>query len=438
MQKIKRFILKHTWALLLVSCLIFIPQSFSYQAKLNMRVIVTGMAVDKVEEGYEITAQVVMPSPGSESGGGSATLGFISEQGANISEGIQKIAYKIGKTAGLSHMSFLIVGQSMLSENLAETLDYFIRDPEINTSVMVLVSPESGKDMLKKTETLELSAAVGLQKVFIYKQSSFNGIMMPIEEFINNSFSISKTSTISGIYITNEGEEKLGENTDASISESKEGQTQGGQSGSQSGGENNGSSNANASPSTPNNQQGRIKYYNDVYYFKKGKYIGKLDTEEELLGYFVTDKVSNNGELIIRNVNGSVLKNATVGLQFREEKSKRKVEFEEGRPVCTFKIQIKDVQIVEVLNQGQISEKIYHDPDDQMIKAIKDAVKNTIETNIMKTFEKTKSDDVDIFKIADSFYQYKPKQWKEFYSEYGEAYLDEITVKVQVEIKNIN
>ena len=90
MQKIARFIKKHTWVLLLLSCLVFVPESFSYQAKLNMRVIVTGMGVDKVEDGYEITAQVVMPTPGSESGGGSATLGFISEIGINISDGIQK------------------------------------------------------------------------------------------------------------------------------------------------------------------------------------------------------------------------------------------------------------------------------------------------------------------------------------------------------------
>lgn len=452
MQKIGKFIKRHTWVLLLLSCLVFVPQSFSYQAKLNMRVIVTGMGIDKVEDGYEITAQVVMPTPGSESGGGNATLGFISEIGVNVSDGVQKIAYKIGKTAGFSHMSFLIVGQNMLEDNLAESLDYFVRDPELNTSVMMLISPTTAKDMLSKTETLELSAGVGLQKVFIYKQSSFNGVMMPIEEFVNNAFGLSKSSAVGGILITEEGEEELGKSTSETLSGSENGLSSSGESGSSSGGNsgsesggqsgqsNNGSSSdgGGGSQSTSSSQDGRIKYYNDVYYFKRGKFIGKFEKEEELLGFFLADNVSNNGELTIKNVNGGVLKNATVGIQFREEKTRKKINFKEGKPVFELQIMFKDVQIVELLNDGALTEKIYRDPDEEMVTAIKKAIEKKVEHDIMQTFEKAKTDDVDIFKIADKFYQFKPKQWKKFYEEHGEAYLDHVEVKVKTTIKNVN
>lgn len=452
MQKIGKFIKRHTWILLLLSCLVFVPQSFSYQAKLNMRVIVTGMGIDKVEDGYEITAQVVMPTPGSESGGGNATLGFISEIGVNVSDGVQKIAYKIGKTAGFSHMSFLIVGQNMLEDNLAESLDYFVRDPELNTSVMMLISPTTAKDMLSKTETLELSAGVGLQKVFIYKQSSFNGVMMPIEEFVNNAFGLSKSSAVGGILITEEGEEELGKSTSETLSSSENGLSSSGESGSssgensgsesggQSGQGNNGSSSGGGggSKSTGSSQDGRIKYYNDVYYFKRGKFIGKFEKEEELLGFFLTDNVSNNGEFTVKNVNGGVLKNATVGIQFREEKTRKKINFKEGKPVFELQIMFKDVRIVELLNDGALTEKIYRDPDEEMVSAIKKAIEKKVERDIMQTFEKAKTDDVDIFKIADKCYQFKPKQWKKFYEEHGEAYLDHVEVKVKTTIKNVN
>lgn len=452
MQKIGKFIKRHTWILLLLSCLVFVPQSFSYQAKLNMRVIVTGMGIDKVEDGYEITAQVVMPTPGSESGGGKATLGFISEIGVNVSDGVQKIAYKIGKTAGFSHMSFLIVGQNMLEDNLAESLDYFVRDPELNTSVMMLISPTTAKDMLSKTETLELSAGVGLQKVFIYKQSSFNGVMIPVEEFVNNAFGLSKSSAVGGILITEEGEEELGKSTSETLSSSENGLSSSGESGSssgensgsesggQSGQGNNGSSSGGGggSESTGSSQNGRIKYYNDVYYFKRGKFIGKFEKEEELLGFFLADNASNNGELTVKNVNGGALKNATVGIQFREEKTRKKINFKEGKPVFELKIMFKDVQIVELLNDGALTEKIYRDPDEEMVSAIKKAIEKKVERDIMQTFEKAKTDDVDIFKIADKCYQFKPKQWKKFYEEHGEAYLDHVEVKVKTTIKNVN
>ena len=312
-------------------------------------------------------------------------------------------------------MSFLIVGQSMLGENLAEELDYFVRDPELNTSVMMLISPTTAKEMLSKTESLELSAGVGLQKVFIYKQSSFNGVMMPIEEFINNAFSLSKSSAVSGIFISSEGDEELGKSTDETVngensesgSQGESGGSQGGsQSGSESGGENNGSDKNGGSQSTGSSQDGRIKYYNDVYYFKAGKCVGKFEKEEELLGFFLTDNVTNNGELTVKNVNGGVLQDAIVGLQFREGKTKRKVKFKEGRPVYEIHVNIKDVQIVELLNGGALSEKVYRDVDGKSVEAIKKAVSKKVENDIMQAFEKAKTDDVDILKIADRCYQF--------------------------------
>lgn len=427
-NKIVKFMKKHTWLLLILSIALFIPQSFSYQAKLNMRVVVTGMGVDKSEDGYSITAQVVMPSPGSESGGGSATLGMISEEGKNISEGVQKIAYKIGKTAGLSHMSFLVVGQSMLNENLAEVLDFFVRDKELNSSVMLLVSPTTAKDMIEQTKNLELSASVGLQKVFIYKQGSFNGVMMPVVEFIGNAFSLSQSSAVSGIFISKEGEEELGKTTSESVEKQS---SQGEESGQN-------QEEENSSSGDSKSQDGRIKYYNDVYYFKNGKYINKLDKEEELLGFFLTNTARNSGEITVKNVTGGSLKDATIGLQFRSGKTRKKVKEKEGKPVFVFNVKLRDVQVVEILNNGGLTEKIYRDANSETVETIKNAIKQEIEKNITKTFEKAKSDGVDIFKFADTCYSLKPKLWKEFYDQHGEAYLDDVELEVNVDIKNMN
>lgn len=427
MHKIANFLKKHTWLLLVCAILFFIPQSFSYQAKLNMRVVVTGMGVDKTDDGYSISAQVVMPSPGSESGGGSATLGMICEQGKNISEGVQKIAYKIGKTAGLSHMSFVVIGQNMLDENLAEVLDFFVRDKELNSSVMLLVSPTTAKEMIEQTKNLELSASVGLQKVFIYKQGSFNGLMMPVVEFIGNAFSLSQSSAVSGLFVAKEGEEALGETTSQSLQKSS-----GDQGGEQQSGSQEGSSQGSSS------QDGRIKYYNDVYYFKNGKYINKLDKEEELLGYFLTNTAKSSGEITVKNVTGGTLEDATVGLQFRSGKSKRRVKFEDEKNILHFNIKLKDIQVVEILNNGGLTEKIYQDADKETVNSIKKALEKEIEKNITKTFEKAKADGVDIFKFADTCYAFKPKKWKSLYEKYGDSYLDKVEIKVTVDIKNMN
>lgn len=419
MKRVYEFIKKHTWALILIACVIFIPQSFNYQAKLNMRVIVTGLAIDKNQDEYEVTAQVVMPSSGSETGGSGARLDFISETGENIAEGIQRIAYKIGKVAALSHMSFVMVGEDMLEDNLATSLDFFARDAHVAPAVTLLICDGKAKDTITETKNLELSVGLGLQKVFLYKQGSLNGLVMPLEEFINNSFSLSKSSMVSGIVIKEEGKEN--NKTESASTGSSLGMGSEEQSGASSG-----------------DKKARIKFYNDVYYFKNGEYINKLDDEKSILGVFWADLLSNNGDFKVTNVTGGALNKATVGLEFSNKKTTMNVEFKDGKPVFNINIRIKDVQITEILNDDRPNLTIYDGQDEEILRAIEKASKEEIKECVKSAFEKAKLDGVDIFDIAEKAYQTKPKEWKKYYNEKGENYLKDVELKVNVKIRNIN
>lgn len=413
MNKFIKFIKKNSYIFVVLVALLFIPQSFTYQAKLNTRVIVTGLAIDKVSAGYEVTAQVVLPVNGSEAGGSGAKLGFISETGSSFAEGLQKISYKIGKTAGLSHVNFLMVGNSMLDENVASALDYIVRDARISSSILMLICPESAKDMINKTKDLQLSVAVGLQKIFINKQEALNGSNLTVEEFLNEAYGISKSSLVSAINITKEGE---GE--EKSPKQSNAGQEQG----SQADGE----------------QKGRIDFYNDIYYFKGGEYVNKFTEQKELLGVFFADEANSNGEIKIENVNGELLKDATIGMQFRVKKTKRKLEFIEGKPTLVFDIKLKDIEITEILNGGQPNVSIYDLYTEETIEIIKKAIEKHIKECIESAFEKSKKDQVDIFNIGQTAYRFKPKEWKQFYEKTGENYLKDCDIKIDISIKNVN
>lgn len=422
MKRVYEFFKKHTWFFIVIACIVFIPQSFNYQAKLNMRVIVTGLAIDKSENEYEVTAQVVMPSSGSESAGSGARLDFISEKGANVAEGIQRIAYKIGKVAALSHMSFVMVGEDMLKDNLATALDFFARDAHVNPAITLLICEGKAKDTIKETKNLELSVGLGLQKVFLYKQGSLNGLVMPLEEFINNSFSLSKSSMVSGIVIKDEGRENESSETQTSASSNSQSSEQGG-------GE---------SQNSQGEKKARIKFYNDIYYFKNGEYINKLDDEKSILGVFFADKVSNSGDFKVENITEGVLNNATIGLEFSNKKTTYKVKFKDGKPIFNINIKIKDVQITEILNNDRPNLGIYDSQDKEIIKTIEQALKKEIENCILSAFEKAQKDGVDIFDIGEKAYQTKTKEWKKYYDNMGENYLKDVQVKVNVKIGNIN
>jgi len=385
-----------------------------------MRVIVTGLAIDKNENKYEVTAQVVMPASGSESGGMGARIDFISEEGSCVAEGIQRIAYKIGKVAALSHMSFVMVGEEMLDDNLAVNLDFFARDAHVAPAVTLLICEGKAKDTIKETKNLELSVGLSLQKVFIYKQASLNGLVMPLEEFINNAFSLSKSSMVSGVVIKKEGEEKSQENQ-GSASKEEEGVQQGSSNG-----------------GLGEEKNARIKYYNDVYYFKNGEYVNKFTDEKAILGVFLADLVSNSGDFKLTNVTDDVLNEATIGLEFSNKKTTTKINFEKGKPVFNVNIKIKDVQITEILNKDRPSIKIYEKQDDKIIRIIEKHLIEEIKECVETAFEKSKLDNVDIFDIAEKAYQTKTKEWKKYYKEHGENYLKNIKINVNVKIGNIN
>ena len=68
-RHMKNKIKKHIVLIILLVIVLVFPTSLSYQARLNMRVIVTGLAIDKDGEDYTLTAQIVKTSPGNESPG---------------------------------------------------------------------------------------------------------------------------------------------------------------------------------------------------------------------------------------------------------------------------------------------------------------------------------------------------------------------------------
>ena len=72
------------------------------------------------------------------------------------------------------------------------------------------------------------------------------------------------------------------------------------------------STNSSSSSSQQDSQSVRIKYYNDIFYFKNGQYVDKLATEDEILGYFLADVVSNNGQFYVDNVSINNLKDAII------------------------------------------------------------------------------------------------------------------------------
>lgn len=459
-----RFFRRHTWLIVLLAFLCLFPQALTSQARLNNRVLITGLAIDKTDKGYLVTAQTVFPSAGSESGGEGAELNFISEEGVSITESIKKLSYNIGKIAGLSHMNFLLISDSIFEDkNVATTLDYFLRDPYLPNSIMLLYCKGNAQEQLQKTKNLELSVGLGLQKIYSYKESSLNSKMVTLQDFISDSLDPSKVSIVPQLNIT---EAQSGENASSSSSESSgEGSTSGatgstpsgggnsaagsssssgsgggssssgsGDSGGDSGGQSSGGNSA-ASAAV----KGRIQFFTPFAYFKNGKFMGEITDQKEIISFLLPTNKTQAFDLVIENVNdGNVYHDAKVGLRIYKKSSKSNVDFSGARPKAKFKIGFDKVQFMEVINDGVAYEGAYQNLKVYENNTLKEAAKKQLAENFKKVVNAGKKANVDIFKIADFCYRFKNKEWKEFLKNISniDNYLDEIDFEFDLEIRN--
>ena len=81
---------------------------------------------------------------------------------------------------------------------------------------------------------------------------------------------------------------------------------------------------------------------------------------------------------------------------------------------------------------------LYDKRDKSTLSLIEEKVKEKVEKDIKSAFEKAKIDQVDIFDISEKAYQRDAKGWDEYIEKYGEAYINNCVVEVNVNIKNIN
>lgn len=421
----KNLLKKHICLVVLLVMILAFPASLSTQARLNMRIIITGLAIDKSDTGYEVTAQIVKTTPGSESSGAGATINFISDTGNTLVAAISKLSYKAGKVAGFSHTNFILLGKSMLDTNLLKELNYFVKDNIIKDSVLVLIAKDSAKDEIMKTKDVELSVGLGLQKVFMYKEKESDGIMTTLLSFMNKGNDYSKTSVASILSLNpNSKSEDSSSSSSSGGSESSSGGGSGGSESSSSGGskssdESEGGSSGGSSGSggessggSGGSQGGGSEYqYFDaltpLVCFVSGKHVGMFETEDEIMGYMLTQKKSESEDIGLDDVDFGQFKHAKIGIEIKNKTNKFKIRFEQDIPCLDIYVKIKDAEIKEIQNDEQI-----YSLTEEEFKYLKQEIASLISEKVAITFTKAKSFGADVFgayDLANKFYYNKTK-----------------------------
>ena len=412
----KDFFKKRIGLIILLVAIFAFPSSLSTQARLNMRAIVTGLAIDKVDDKYEVTAQIVKTSPSTESGGEKATVNFVSDNDETVIGAISKLSYKTGKTSAFSHTNFIIIGKDVLEEDLTQTLDYFMRDNITNDSMLLLVAEEKASDEIKKTKDVELSIAIGLQKVFMYREKEGDGVMNSVLEFMKDSKESSGTSVVS-LLALEKNDEQSEDNPTGGGSSSSSGSS--GESGTEDGGEQGGGS-----------KYQYFKAQTELGCFVDGRYVGKLE-KDEVLGYMLANKKATIDDVYAEDFDKTVFNAKRVGVKIKDKTNKLKIRYENNIPCLDLVVKIKNSAIYEIQ-----SEEFIDAPTDAEFSEIKNGLKKKIAENVSKCFEKSRELKADIWGAYLLAQKHHYKQTNMYYKN-REDFLSNLKLNVIVEIDRL-
>ena len=412
----KDFFKKRIGLIILLVAIFAFPSSLSTQARLNMRAIVTGLAIDKVDDKYEVTAQIVKTSPSTESGGEKATVNFVSDNDETVIGAISKLSYKTGKTSAFSHTNFIIIGKDVLEEDLTQTLDYFMRDNITNDSMLLLVAEEKASDEIKKTKDVELSIAIGLQKVFMYREKEGDGVMNSVLEFMKDSKESSGTSVVSLLALEKNDEQS--EDNPAGSGSSNSSSTSG-ESGTEDGGEQGGGS-----------KYQYFKAQTELGCFVDGRYVGKLE-KDEVLGYMLANKKATIDDVYAEDFDKTVFNAKRVGVKIKDKTNKLKIRYENNIPCLDLVVKIKNSAIYEIQ-----SEEFIDAPTDAEFSEIKNGLKKKIAENVSKCFEKSRELKADIWGAYLLAQKHHYKQTNMYYKN-REDFLNNLKLNVIVEIDRL-
>ncbi len=431
---------KHIGLIILLAIALVFPTSLNYQARLNMRIIVTGLAIDKSGEDYQVTAQIVQTSPGNEKPGTSAEIDFITDKGESLSEAVSNLSYKAGKVAAFSHTNFVVLGKSMFEEDITKCLDYFIRDKIIKNSALLLFASGSAEEELKKTQSAELSVGIGLQKVFLFKENEGDGLMITLIDFLNRNKSYGKSAVASELSFHTNEESKEGQDGSgsssggSSSSDSSSGSSgessgsSGGDSGGSSGSSSGGSQGSSGGSSGGQSEQQYFDPEASIVCFVEGKYVGKIKDKKAIDGFMLGNKETKMVDILLKDVKEDRLDGDNIEIAVNKKKTTFKFKYEGNIPVLTAHVKISKCEINEIMTDGIIASL-----KDNEFKAVKEALKKEICECVQKCFDNAKSMGVDVFSAYEKAYKFHYKKTTEDYGDVSK-FIENLVLNIEVEV----
>lgn len=358
--------------------------------ELNELAIVVAMGIDKINDQYVISAQVVVPSELSIKGGpGHSSVTLYKAKGDTIYTTFRELSKISPRIMYPGHLQMLVIGESMAEEGLNKPFDFIERNWEFRTDFYVIIAKENTAEEILNIQT-PVETIPGTMMYYTLKNSDKlnpDSIGVTFQDFKNQLEDKGKQPVLTGIQL--KGEEKKG------------------------------SDKANLDSITPSAQ---IKYDGLAIFFN-----------DKLKGW-MQEKDAKSLNIVTNRIKKAVIptscpndEEGKVDVEIQKINSKMTGKVKKGEPSVDINIQVKG-------NVGAVECKLDLKKVETIValeKIFEKEQKTEIEQSIKKTQKQFQS---DIYGFGSAIYRDDVKAWRKLKGNWDEEYFNDVQVNVKVNL----
>lgn len=356
--------------------------------ELNDLAITSAIGIDKTDDGYKVTAQVVnTQKEGTDNNSSSDPKIIIYEHTSKtVQEAVRYMVLESPKRLYPNHMQVIIISEDVAKDGILGSLDLFFRDSELQKNFYVLISKDVSANQILKTLTPADSIVSSNIKKSLESDSSYLGIteLVTYDELINTYLNPNKEISLPSVTLKGKmkGSDKI-DNIEQSDSSTK-------------------------------------VVLSQMAIFKDDKMIGYLDDKQSIALSFIKGKINNT--IIKYKCNGGY-----VVVETTNSKSSINVD-NKGN----FRIKISgDAAINEVSCDINLE-------NDNSISKINKQVNKEIKKNVNNTIKYVKNNyNSDIFNFLDILYKNQYSLYKKISNDWYKNKFKDSKIDIDVDIKVI-
>ena len=380
--------LKRLLSILIILSTIFLTGCWSSR-EINTLAITACIGIDKTENGYLVTEQVLNPRAiASKKATAESPVVIYTAEGNDLAEIIRRFTTQSSRVLYNADLRMVVFGEDVAKDGIQNILDYFLRNYEYRTDFYFVIAKNSTANEVLGILT-PIESVPGFSMYISLKMSEEKWAAMKsirIIELVNSIIADGDNPVLTGIEISQD--EISPESTDIL------------------------------------KQSGEYKKlkYTGLGAFNKDKLVGWLD-EDESKGYnYITDNVKNTIEYADYD------SKVKITYEVLNAKSRTKVYFLENKPAIEVKIKTKcNIEIVE----GEFD--VSAEENKQVLnELLASKVKLLCEKALNKAQKELKT---DIFGFGEAIHRKYPKVWEEYKKNWDNEFPDlPVDIKVEVEI----